>query len=277
MNELMIFNNEEFGQVRTITINNEPWFVGKDVAEALKYKNTRQAIATNVSEEDKGVHSIDTLGGKQNVTLINESGLYSLIFGSKLPSAKKFKTWVTSDILPSIRKTGGYVSNDDMFINTYLPFADDTTKALFKTTLTTVRKQNEVIAAQNKQIETQKKEISEQKEEIDHKKDVISGLTDEISLPEMRQVLNKVLNRKTSRFQERWGTLYREFELKYHVNLKIRLENYNIKNKPKCKSKLDYIDKVMNQLPDLYNLACKLYENDIKEMITEMYYIAKTE
>ena len=161
--------------------------------------------------------------------IINESGLYALIFGSKLESAQRFKRWVTSEILPSIRKTGGYVSNDDMFINTYLPFADDTTKALFKTTLTTVRKQNEVIAAQNKQIETQKKEISEQKEEIDHKKDVISGLTDEIRLPEMRQVLNKVLNRKTSKFQERWGTLYREFELKYHVNLKIRLENYNIK------------------------------------------------
>ena len=277
MNELMIFNNEEFGQVRTIISNDEPWFVGKDVAEALGYRDTSDALKRHVNTDDKLTRCFTDSGQNRKMIIINESGLYALIFGSKLESAQRFKRWVTSEILPSIRKTGGYVSNDDMFINTYLPFADDTTKALFKTTLTTVRKQNEVIAAQNKQIETQKKEISEQKEEIDHKKDVISGLTDEISLPEMRQVLNKVLNRKTSKFQERWCTLYREFELKYHVNLKIRLENYNIKNKPKCKSKLDYIDKVMNQLPDLYNLACKLYENDIKEMITEMYYIAKTE
>lgn len=121
-----------------------------------------------------------------------------------------------------------------------------------------------------------KQEIKEQKETIDHKEDVIQGLTDEITLPEMRQVLNKVLNHKTSKFQERWGALYKEFELKYHCSLKRRMESYNKKNKPKCKTKLDYIDKVMNQLPDLYALACKLYESDIKAMIAEMYHIVKT-
>lgn len=108
MNELQIFNNEEFGTVRTVTIDNEPWFVGKDVAEALGYKNTRQALATNVMDEDKGVHSVDTPSGIQQMTIINESGLYALIFGSKLESAKRFKHWVTSEVLPSIRKTGGY-------------------------------------------------------------------------------------------------------------------------------------------------------------------------
>ena len=108
MNELQIFNNEEFGTVRTITIDNEPWFVGKDVAEALGYKNTRQALATNVMDEDKGVHSVDTPSGIQQMIIINESGLYALIFGSKLESAKRFKHWVTSEVLPSIRKTGSY-------------------------------------------------------------------------------------------------------------------------------------------------------------------------
>lgn len=108
MNELQIFNNEEFGTVRTVTIDNEPWFVGKDVAEALGYKNTRQALATNVMDEDKGVHSVDTPSGIQQMTIINESGLYALIFGSKLESAKRFKHWVTSEVLPSIRKTGSY-------------------------------------------------------------------------------------------------------------------------------------------------------------------------
>lgn len=108
MNELQIFKNEEFGEVRTVIIDNEPWFVGKDVAEALGYKNTRQALSTNVMSEDKGVHSVDTPSGTQQMTIINESGLYALIFGSKLDSAKRFKHWVTSEVLPSIRRTGSY-------------------------------------------------------------------------------------------------------------------------------------------------------------------------
>lgn len=108
MNELQIFNNEEFGEIRTVTIDNKPWFVGKDVAMALGYSNSRKALADHVQEDDKGVTKCDTLGGKQDLTIINESGLYALIFGSKLESAKRFKHWVTSEVLPSIRKTGGY-------------------------------------------------------------------------------------------------------------------------------------------------------------------------
>lgn len=109
-----IFENEKFGSVRTMTIDNEPWFVGKDVAECLDYKNPRQAIITNVDEDDKGVHSIDTLGGIQKMIIINESGLYSLILLSHLKKAKEFKHWVTSEVLPSIRKTGGYgVTNNN--------------------------------------------------------------------------------------------------------------------------------------------------------------------
>lgn len=108
MNKIQIFNNPEFGEVRTVMIDGEPWLVGKDVAESLGYKNTRQALSTNVMEEDKGVCPVDTPSGTQQMTIINESGLYSLIFGSKLPSAKKFKRWVTSEVLPSLRKTGSY-------------------------------------------------------------------------------------------------------------------------------------------------------------------------
>lgn len=119
MNEVTIFENPEFGKIRITMIGSEPYFVGKDVTEILGYGNSRQAIATNVDDDDKGVHSVDTLGGTQKMTVINESGLYSLILSSKLPKAKKFKHWVTSEVLPSIRKTGGYVSNDDMFIETY--------------------------------------------------------------------------------------------------------------------------------------------------------------
>ena len=113
MNDLQIFENEVFGKVRVIVIDNEPWFVGKDVAEALGYMNTRQAIATNVDEEDRGVHPMDTLSGIQNMTIINESGMYSLVLQSKLESAKRFKRWITSEVIPSIRKNGGYIANQE--------------------------------------------------------------------------------------------------------------------------------------------------------------------
>lgn len=108
MNELQIFNSEEFGEIRTVTIDNEIYFVGKDIAKALGFSNTRDAISTHVFDEDRGVETIDTLGGKQNMTVVNESGLYALVFGSRLESAKRFKHWVTSEVLPTIRKTGGY-------------------------------------------------------------------------------------------------------------------------------------------------------------------------
>jgi anti-repressor protein len=118
MNQLQVFQNAEFGKVRTVAIDGEPWLVGKDVAEILGYSNTRKAIADHVDDEDKGVTKCDTLGGKQDLTVINESGLYSLVIGSKLPTAKKFKRWVTSEVLPTIRKTGAYVANPDSYMIT---------------------------------------------------------------------------------------------------------------------------------------------------------------
>lgn len=96
MNKLQIFKSSEFGQVRTVTIDGEPWLVGKDIATAFGYTNTRKALNDHVDDEDKGVTKCDTLGGAQEMTIINESGLYSLVLSSKLPTAKKFKHWVTS-------------------------------------------------------------------------------------------------------------------------------------------------------------------------------------
>ncbi len=112
MNELQVFNNPEFGEIRTVEVNGEPWLVGKDVAVALGYKNPQEAIRTHVEEEDKGVSEILTPGGKQTVPIINESGLYSLVLSSKLPGAKKFKRWVTAEVLPSIRKHGLYATEN---------------------------------------------------------------------------------------------------------------------------------------------------------------------
>lgn len=108
MNELQIFNSEEFGDIRTVTIDNEPWFVGKDVAVSLGYKDTSDALKKHVEDEDKLTRCFADSGQNRQMYIINESGLYALIFGSRLESAKRFKHWVTSEVLPAIRKTGSY-------------------------------------------------------------------------------------------------------------------------------------------------------------------------
>ena len=126
-NQIEIFKNEEFGQVRTLLINNEVYFVGKDVAEILGYSNSSKAVSTHVDDEDKIMemiaHSQNGNVVKTQTALINESGLYSLILSSKLPIAKKFKRWVTLEVLPSIRKTGSYGNNKDLLLQflTQLP------------------------------------------------------------------------------------------------------------------------------------------------------------
>ena len=122
MNDLQIFKSEQFGEIRTVTVNNEPWFVGKDVAEVLGYSNPRKAIHDHIDEEDKldGVTIRDSIGREQAPILVNESGLYSLILCSKLPTAKQFKRWVTSEVLPSIRKTGGYIEGQETMSDTEL-------------------------------------------------------------------------------------------------------------------------------------------------------------
>lgn len=112
MNELKIFENSEFGKIQVIERNGEPWFIGKEVATVLGYKNASDALIKHVDDEDKGVAKRDTLGGKQNIIIINESGLYSLVLSSKLKKAKEFKRWVTSEVIPAVRKHGGYLTNE---------------------------------------------------------------------------------------------------------------------------------------------------------------------
>lgn len=151
MNELQLFNFEN-NQVRTLLINDEPWFVGKDVAEILGYSKARNAISTHVDDDDKkGAPIQGDLGGTQEMTVINESGVYALVFGSKLPSAKKFKHWVTSEVLPTLRKTGGYTMP-----KTYLEALKAFTAEVEK---------NEMLSLENK-IQTQ--QINELKPKADY-------------------------------------------------------------------------------------------------------------
>lgn len=146
MNELQTFKNQEFGSVRTLVINNEPWFIGKDVADVLGYKNQRDAISKHVDSEDKNTVAIHDgiTRGNPNQTIINESGLYALIFGSKLESAQKFKRWVTSEVLPALRKTGQYQVKE-------LSGSELMAKALIEA--------QSVLAAKDKQIEQMKPKV----------------------------------------------------------------------------------------------------------------------
>jgi len=143
MNELKIFENSKFGQVRIIEKDGKPYFVGSDVAKALGYAIPHKAVQTHC----KGVlkWNIPTNGGNQEMLIIPEGDVYRLIVRSQLPDAEKFERWVFDEVLPAIRQTGGYVSNDDLFIQTYLPYADEGTKEMFKQTLVIIRKQNEQI------------------------------------------------------------------------------------------------------------------------------------
>lgn len=144
MNEVQLFNFESH-EVRSLLLNNEPWFVGKDVAEALGYSKARNAIATHIDSEDKKDAPIQgTLGGVQEMTVINESGLYSLVLSSKLPSAKKFKRWVTSEVLPALRKTGQYQVKE-------LSGSELMAKALIEA--------QSVLAAKDKQIQEMKPKV----------------------------------------------------------------------------------------------------------------------
>ena len=170
MHEMKIFKNEEFGRVRTAEINGEPYFVGRDVAETLGYTNPRKAIIDHVDDEDKGVTKCDTLGGIQEVTVINESGVYSLIFSSKLPSAKRFKHWVTSEILPSIRKTGGYMSEqmaeqveiNKMTLEMIQELTNTVKQLISATAAEKAAKENETVYGTPLKIETFPDELLEQ-------------------------------------------------------------------------------------------------------------------
>lgn len=140
MNDLQIFKNEEFGEIRTVDINGEIYFVGKDVAAALGYQAERNAIAAHVDEDDKMTHRISASGQNRDMTIINESGLYSLILSSGLENAKKFKKWITSEVIPSIRKNGGYLANQENM----------TPEQIVANALIVA---NNIIAAKDKQIE----------------------------------------------------------------------------------------------------------------------------
>lgn len=198
-NELQIFSNEEFGEIRTLEIDGKPYFVASDIAKALGYKDSTNAIKQHCRWVVK--HHIPHPQSKTKtlrVNVIPEGDIYRLITHSELDSAEQFESWVFDEVLPTIRKTGRYVDNDDLFIDTYLPFADDNTKLLFSTTLETVRKQNEL--------------IKRQQEEILHKQEVINGLTDDVDIYKKRVIINRICKRRSGNYANRYKELYKCLE-----------------------------------------------------------------
>lgn len=250
-NSIEVFENPIFGQIRMVMVDDEPMFCLIDVCRALEIKNATD-VAKRLDEDELTRLNLGGRAGESN--FITESGLYAVIVRSDKPNAKKFRKWVTSDVLPTIRKTGGYVNNDELFISTYLPYADENTKLIFSQTLKTVREQNET--------------IKRQKKEIIHKEDVIIGLVDDIDLATKRQRITQIVRfGADGKCQERYSLLYGEFERKYHCNLKSRMEGCALK--PKVRNKMDYIDREMGMIPQLYEIACKLFENDVEKLKSE--------
>ena len=151
MNELQIFKSHEFGEIRTTIQNGEPWFVAADVCKALDIENNRKAT-NRLDDDEKGVTSSDTLGGKQKLTIVNEAGLYTLVLGSRKPEAKAFKRWITHEVLPTIRRTGGYVNSAEAFIGHYLPHADESTRTMFRAQLKAIEELNAKIEADKPKV-----------------------------------------------------------------------------------------------------------------------------
>ena len=267
-----IFNHPEFGNLRCIEKDGEPWFVGKDVAMALGYSNTRDALSRHVDVEDKGVVNHDTPSGIQKMTIINESGLYSLILSSKLEKAKRFKHWVTSEVLPALRKTGRYTISQSQ---------NGQSKPISREYLlaTAFLESQKVIEENTREIARLSVECDNLNDQVSQDQEVIDAMTKDVTPAEKRAVLNRLMTYKHGAVAgSRWSILYREFEEKYHFNLDIRMRNYN-KNpdNKKCKSKVDYVDRVLGMLDELYALAVKLFRSDYDALIEQTYHVRKTD
>lgn len=214
--ELQVYKKAEFGSVRTTTIGGQPYFVGKDVAGILGYSNSRKALIDHVDEEDKEVTKCDTLGGKQDLIIINESGLYSLILSSKMPNAKKFKRWVTSEVLPAIRKHGLYAT-DELIANPDLAIA----------AFTALKEEREKNRLLEQTTAVQKQQIAEMKPKASYYdvvlncKDLISTSTVAKDYGKSAIWMNRYLHEKGVQFKqgEIW-LLYQKYAEKGYTNTK---------------------------------------------------------
>ena len=267
--EVTVFKNPvhpEFGELRTVEISGEPWFVGKDVATALGYSDTFGALKKHVDAADKQNCQNDSFDTPRGMTIINESGLYSLILSSKLPSAKEFKHWVTAEVLPSIRKNGAYIRNQENMTP-----AEIVARGLIAAQKIIEEREKEIVHLNNR--------CGRLTQTIAEKQDVINAISRNVPAPTKRMMLNRVMRRRSPELaQSRWSYLYARFDEIYHKNVKIRMKNYNAEpGHRKCSSILDFIDNVLNMLDELYDLAVKLFESDFTQLMQEMHLLRMTD
>lgn len=175
-NEIKIFENPEFGSIRTVEENGKVLFCGSDVAKALGYSQTAKAVREHCKEDGCLNWTVtDSLGREQQAKFITEGNVYRLITRSKLPTAEKFESWVFDEVLPTIRKTGGYVADDEMFINTYFPNADEATKLMFRTNLETIKNLNDKVGRLENENAQQKQIIGEMKPKSDYTDKILNS------------------------------------------------------------------------------------------------------
>ena len=242
MNEIQVFNNPVFGEVRTVVIDNEPWFVGKDVAERLGYSNTNDALIRHVDPEDKlqndGVVILDPIGRKQQPIVINESGLYSLIMSSKLPSAKEFKRWVTSEVLPTIRRQGSYAMQK--------PMSPAQLIAAQAQVLVQMEEKMQALQAQTEAVQSQQSALA-QKVETAIK--VFSRPSEDHWRADMDRAIKELCAEKHMNLMSTKGRMFRELEQKCgcdvdarHRKLRQRMKKQGARRRDlDCISKLDAI------------------------------------
>lgn len=242
MNEITVFNNDEFGSIRTVTIEHEPWFVGKDVAEVLGYTNPSKALTDHVDTEDKLNNETLLSLGQRGGWLINESGLYSLILSSKLPSAKKFKRWVTSEVLPSIRKTGSYGKPMSQ-----LEIAQYSLNLL----LEQERKLKAVEAQQGEQVK--------RLDIIDSRLEVLNGVHIEgTGRDRLNAMVRAYVVKKGISYSEGWKNFKKAFNRAFHTCLGALLTNYTKKNNLRSKPTIPRFLEKTNRLDDGLRVAEKM-------------------
>ena len=242
MNELQVFNNDEFGSIRTVTIENEPWFVGKDVAEVLGYTNPSKALADHVDTEDKLNNETLLSLGQRGGWLINESGLYALILSSKLPSAKKFKRWVTSEVLPSIRKTGSYGK----------PMSE---LEILQCSINQLIEQERKIKA----LETQQGEQVKRLDIIDSRLEVLNGVHIEgTGRDRLNAMIRAYVVKKGISYAEGWKDFKKAYNRAFHTCLGALLTNYANKNNLKSKPTIPRFLERTNRLDEGLRVAEKM-------------------
>ncbi|MFC0905289.1 hypothetical protein ACFHWD_11385 [Clostridium sp. MT-14] len=269
-----IIKEFEGNKIATLVWNDRVCWIANNIASALDYADPSTTVGQCIKGEDfktgieyqvlrdkalkkfkdmvnVAIEEISVPNKVTQLTIFYEEGLFGFTVWAHKPTGIRLRKWIRRDVLPAIHHTGGYIDNDDLFVETYLPFADDNTKAMFKNTLSVFRKQNK---------------------ELSHKQDVIDGLVKDIPIEGKRKLINRVVRYKGASFKERWDLLYKQFEYDYGLkSIEAAYKKYNQSHKPKLTSKIDYVDKILGMIPELYKTACVLFESDIRELQRKMF------